>query len=101
MERREATMLEKIAEILTVVKQQPTLKDHIISKCTLSSSTFNQYIKLLLENGLLDAYPAVNLKHTPGPKNHRRTIYQTSQKGKEFLKQYQNLVTLLGSLWKG
>ncbi len=86
--------LKKIAEILTVAKQ-PVLKYHIQRKCNLSGSTLTEHINLLLENGLLDAYPAINLKHTPGRKNHHRMIYQTSRKGRLFLKQYNELLMLL------
>jgi predicted transcriptional regulator len=87
-------MLEKIVDILTVAKN-PILKWPLMRACSLSSLTFNKYVTQLLQRGLLDAYPAVNLKHTSGPKNHRRMIYQTSQKGLEFLKRYNELLTLL------
>jgi len=86
-------MMDKFAEILTVAKQ-PALKQHIIQKCSLSNESFNNRIHQLLQSGLLDAYPALDL-HTPGPKTRRRMIYQTSQKGKEFLKRYNELLTLL------
>lgn len=90
-------MLEKIAEILTAAKN-PTLKDPLRHACNLSSLTFNEYVtQLLLPHGLLDAYPAVNLR-IPGPQNRHRMIYQTSQKGKEFLKRYNDLLTLLEPL---
>jgi len=77
------------------VANKPVLKDHIIQKCGLSSPSVRTYLTKLLEAGLLDAYPAINLKHTPGRKTHRRMIYQTSKKGKDFLKQYNDLLTLL------
>ena len=87
-------LIEKIAEILTVAKQ-PCLKCHIKSKCGLSSYTFKPYLNLLLENGLLDAYPVLNSKHLSGRPTKRRMIYQTSQKGLEFLKRYNELLTLM------
>ena len=86
--------MDKFAEILTVAKQ-PALKSQIIQKCGLSNETFNQYIHRLLESGLLDAYPAIDLKHMSGPKSHHRMVYQTSKKGMEFLKRYNELLTLL------
>jgi len=87
-------VLEKIAEILTLAKQ-PILKDHIMRKCNLSSLLYERYINQLLELGLLDVYPAIDLKGVRGPKSHHRMIYQTSQKGLEFLKRYRELLTLL------
>jgi len=87
-------LIEKIAEILTVAKQ-PCLKDHIICKCSFRSYTFKPYLNLLLENGLLGAYPVLNSKHLSGRPTKRRMIYQTSQKGLEFLKRYNELLTLM------
>ena len=87
-------LIEKIAEILTVAKQ-PCLKDHIICKCCSSSRSFKEYLDLLLENGLLDAYPVLNSKHLSGRPTKRRMIYQTSKKGLEFLERYKELLTLL------
>jgi len=90
-------MLEKIATILAVATK-PALKSHIIAKCTLVDNQV-RYITELVEAGLLDAYPAIDLK-LPGPRNHHRMVYQTSRKGKEFLKQYNDLVRLLEPLEK-
>ena len=87
-------LIEKIAEILTVAKQ-PCLRDHIICKCSFRSYTFKPYLNLLLENGLLDAYPVLNSKHLSGRPTKRRMTYQTSQKGLEFLKRYNELLTLM------
>jgi predicted transcriptional regulator len=84
-------MLEKIAEILTKAKI-PTLKHPLMHACSLSHLTFDKYImQTLLPSGLLDIYPAVNLR-IPGRNNHHRLIYQTSQKGMEFLKRYNALM---------
>jgi len=86
-------MLEKIAQILTVANQ-PVLKSAIIQKCGLSSLQWTRYINQLLEAGLVDVYPAIDLKGTPD-KNHRRMTYQTSRKGKLFLQLYNGLTMLL------
>jgi len=86
-------MLGKIAEILTVA-EKPVLKHMITSRCDLSSLTFDIYIRRLLENGLLDAYPAVHLRLNGHP-THRRMIYQTSTNGRLFLKQYKELKALM------
>lgn len=88
-------MLEKIAQILTVA-QQPALQNHILVKCALSMARFKQYIAELLKAGLLDAYPTVNMK-LPGRRGNNRMLYQTSRKGKEFLRLYNELASLLQS----
>jgi len=102
-------MLEKIAEILTKAKI-PILKDPLKLACGLSSITFNEYItQLLLPCGLLDAYPALNIRshgrplkgmttwpnHMPGPRSRHRMIYQTSRKGFEYLKYFDELMISL------
>jgi len=86
--------LDIAASILTAT-QKDALKDSIRQKCNMSSKQFNEYIKILLENGLIDAFPAVNLKHTCGPKNKRRTIFHIAQTGKRFLKLYSELYALV------
>ena len=85
--------MEKFAEILIVAKQ-PALKNHIMRKCNLNSVRFNKYISQLLESGMLNAYPALD-PHIPGPKTRHRMIYQTSTKGIEFLKRYNELLALM------
>jgi len=86
--------IEKIAEILTATKQC-ALKHHIIQKCHLSNESFDQYIHQLLQYGLLNAYPAIDLRHVAGPKTRHRMIYQTSRKGQQFLMIYDPLMQLL------
>jgi predicted transcriptional regulator len=89
----EEMKMEKVVQILEVTRQ-PVLKCHITGKCNLSSFTFTNYISLLLQSGLLNAYPAIDLRLVGRP-TRRRMIYQTSIKGKEFLKRYNDLLTLL------
>lgn len=86
--------LRKVAEILRFARQ-PRLKDHIRQNCSMITPQLSWYLQLLVEKGLLHAYPAINLRHTPGPKTKRRVIYQTSSKGKQFLILYQSLMDLI------
>ena len=86
--------LDIVASILTAT-QKDALKSYIMDTCRLSSKQFNEYAERLLENGLIDAFPAVNLKHTCGPKNKRRMIFHIAQTGKRFLKLYSELCTLV------
>jgi predicted transcriptional regulator len=90
---RESTVLEKIAEILSVAKK-PLLKSRIMFKCKLPSATANIYLQQLIESGLLDAYPA-DTKHLSGPKLNSRVVYQTSRKGIEFLEHYRQLIAFM------
>jgi predicted transcriptional regulator len=83
--------LEKFAEILTVA-EQPALKTEIIQKCTLSSAAFNKYVHTLIQSGMLNAYPAVNLHASS---RRQRIIYQTTDKDKQFLKRFNGLLALL------
>jgi predicted transcriptional regulator len=83
--------LEKFAEILTVA-EQPALKTEIIQKCTLSSAAFNKYVHILIQSGMLNAYPAVNLHASS---RRQRIIYQTTDKGKQFLKRFNGLLAML------
>lgn len=86
-------MLEKIAEILTVAKQ-PALKDQIMRQCKLTSHAFAVYTKPLIECELLRASPPLNLS-LPGNPGKHRMIYQTTDKGIEFLKRYKALISLM------
>jgi predicted transcriptional regulator len=97
--RVKTIMLEKIVEILTVARQ-PVLKCHIMSKCAFSSRTFRPYITLLIQSGLLDAYPAIDLRLSGHPTTRHRMIYQTNKKGMEFLKRYNELLMLLETIPK-
>ena len=83
------TMMRKIAEILTVAKY-PILKDNIKHKCRMSSTSIEIYLKHLLEAGLLDAYPAIDLRLSGRPSKHRMT-YQTSRKGQLFLRKLDEI----------
>jgi len=87
-------MLETVVKILNASKK-PILKHPLMCACNLSSLTFKKYvIDLLLPCGLLDAYPAVNLR-IPGRKTRHRMFYQTSQKGKKLLKHFREIEKLL------
>ena len=86
--------LDIIANMLTATEKD-ALKGHIIDTCHLSSKQFNEYMEILLENGLIDAFPAVNLRHISGAKNRRRKIFHITQTGKQFLKLYSELYALV------
>jgi len=91
--KKKTSCFSVIARILTVATK-PSLKNHLVEKCGLG---FNQYryIEEVLEAGLLDAYPIVDFKGVSGPKDIHRMVYSTSKKGKDFLKRYNELMTLM------
>jgi predicted transcriptional regulator len=91
--RERKAVLEKIAEILSAA-QKPLLKSQIMQKCQMCSAYANVYFKQLIQSGLLDIYPA-DTKHLTGSKLNRRVVYQTSRKGIEFLKCYEQLIALM------
>jgi len=86
-------MMEKLAEILTVAKQ-PALKQHIMQQCKLPTHAFAIYTQRLIDCGLLRASPPLNLRLTGNP-GKQRMIYQTTDKGREFLKRYSDLLSLM------
>lgn len=87
--------LEKISQILNA-SLKPTTKYRIIVKCKLSTKSLH-YIEFLLEKGLLEGIPAANIKGLPGRKSKDRMIYQTTSKGKELLKLYNEILKLLNN----
>lgn len=86
--------IEKIAQILTVA-EKPVLQTRILVKCSLSTKMTRQYLRQLLDSRLLECYPTENMKGLTGYKSKKRMIYQTSQKGKEFLRLYNELAALM------
>lgn len=90
------TGLATITDIL-VATRTVALKSHIIQRCNLCTADCDLYIRGMLESGLLEAYPLIDLRHVPGRKSRRRMYYQSSKKGKEFLRRYKELLFFLVS----
>ena len=87
-------MITKVAEILEFTKK-PMLKTRIMAKCGLDSKHFSEWIDdLLLPSGLLDAYPAIDVRGR-GRRSKRRMVYITSLGGIEFLRRYHDLLNLV------
>jgi predicted transcriptional regulator len=70
---------EIIYDILAITKK-PTNKTNILYKCNLSFSQLQKYLKYLRNKGLLDS-----------SSNNGKMVYQATTKGKEFIKDYENL----------
>ena len=78
-----------IADILTVAKK-PSIQNRIIHECSLSYPQYSSLIFDLIIKGLITK--TLNAKSTFG----RATIvYLTTDKGREFIEQYNMLLTLL------
>ena len=86
--------LDIIASILNAA-QEDILRYHILQKCKLSSKQVNEYLQLLLQSGLLDAFPAFNLRYMSGRQNKRKMIFHISRFGKRFLELYSELYALV------
>jgi predicted transcriptional regulator len=93
MRRRPRSNLDIIACILSAA-QNGVLQETIIQQCNLSTAHFKQYIKTLLETGLLNGFPAIDIRHTAGPRNSHM-VFQTSRAGNQFLTVYSQLCTLV------
>jgi len=79
-----------IARILTAAIK-PCLQHKIIEKCSLSTTQWQKYRTILIKAQLLEAQPATNKVYFLPSK----TLYQTTEKGKTFLKKYAELLTML------
>ena len=80
-ERR--TFLEVIASILDAC-QHGTRKTHVMHQSRISSKQFTEYLHLLLEANLLLI-----------DNDHRYFLFRASSKGKDFLKAYISMKTLV------
>jgi len=75
--------LEVFYQILQSAKK-PTFKTHIMYKSNLSYTRFKRDLELLVEKGLI-------LRIVKNPHD----IYQTTNRGSEFLKAYQTVKSIL------
>jgi len=67
------------AELL-IVSSNSILKTHAMSRCNLSSIQMQKYGQELIKKGLLEVTG-----------NNRRTLFSTTERGKEWLKKLQEL----------
>ena len=67
---------------------EPSRKKRLIYKCNLSFSQFNHYKNCLADMGLLRV----------STREDGKEIFETSQKGKKFLKDYRNIKSILDKM---
>jgi predicted transcriptional regulator len=75
--------LEIIREIL-ILSRKPAKKTSILYKCNLSFSQLQKYLEYIISRNLLT-----------NSKNDGRTFYLITEKGNEFLKEYERINNLL------
>jgi len=75
------TKLEVIKDILEVLSKGRNVKiTHLIYKSNLSNNSIKPHLNELLSNGLMTIYEEDNKKH-----------FRITQKGQEFLKEYNKM----------
>jgi predicted transcriptional regulator len=84
-ERKRRNRLYIMAEILGIAKDG-CLKTQIMYKANLSFAQLNEYISFLIEINLLKIQ-----------KENGKKIYETTDKGNEYLEKYKDIANLLGS----
>jgi predicted transcriptional regulator len=84
-ERKRRNRLYIMAEILGIAKDG-CLKTQIMYKANLSFAQLNEYLSFLIEINLLKIQ-----------KENGKKIYETTDKGNEYLEKYKDIANLLGS----
>jgi len=76
--------MEIMATILLLCRNGPIQKTPIMYRCNLSFKQLQKYLKFLIRTGFLE------VKNVNG-----KDFYQTTEKGQNFLKEFQNVKHLL------
>lgn len=79
------SILELMAEILNALNQERLRKTHITFKCNLDSRAVTKYVAILTGLGFVT-------ETTTNPK-----LYKITEKGRDFLKKYNELMSLLSN----
>lgn len=80
--------MDIIANIL-YVSDGGAKKTHVMYKCNLSFRQLHAYLDLLIDRRLL--------RKVEKGENRRQELYETTSKGKAFLKAYKNIKALLAT----
>jgi len=81
--------MDIIANILQAANEGGAKKTHIMYKCNLSFKQLHAYLEFLVETGLLKS----NSLRTEA--NDKSFLFETTKKGKAFIKAHDNLRALL------
>jgi predicted transcriptional regulator len=77
--------LEIMDQVLSVC-DLGTLKTHVMYKCNLNSKQVQQYLDFVVTRSLAET--------SPDPQDVRRTIYTTSERGRKFMRAYNELAEI-------
>jgi predicted transcriptional regulator len=75
-----------IMDLMLKVCLTGTMKTHIMYRCNLNSKQVHEYLEILLAHGL------VQMDET----GLRRTTYRTTDRGRKFIKSYDELMEVFG-----
>jgi len=84
-EIKKRSFLQIVAEILTSLMSNPIKKTHISFKCNLDSRTISKYLKMMETTYLIEKSP------------DDVSYYRITQKGVDYLEQFQSFIKLLDS----
>ena len=76
----------EIIEFILSMCENGSRKTHVMYRCNLNSKQINEYLNFLLECGMLE-----KINERP---NSKRSIYRTSELGKDFILRYKQLSAL-------
>lgn len=76
----------EIIDLILQVSERGGLKTHVMYKCNLNSKQVQQYLDFVLTRGLVQS--------SPDAQDPRRTIYTTTDKGKRFMRAYNELAEM-------
>jgi predicted transcriptional regulator len=76
----------EIINLIISASEHGALKTHIMYRCNLNSKQVQQYLDYVLARDLVVA--------SPDPEDVRRTIYTTTERGRKFMRAYNELAAM-------
>src|SRR5579863_1664501 len=76
----------EIIDLILAVSEHGALKTHVMYKCNLNSKQVQQYLDFVLNRGLA--------RTEPDPQDPKRTFYITTDRGRKFMKAYDELAEI-------
>ncbi|HEY9385788.1 MAG TPA: winged helix-turn-helix domain-containing protein [Nitrososphaeraceae archaeon] len=80
----------EIIEFILTMCENGARKTHVMYRCNLNSKQINQYLRFLLDCGMLE-----RMDESPSSKRH---LYKTSQLGQKFIGKYKEVAGLFNKL---
>ena len=76
----------EIIDLVLSVCDQGTLKTHVMYKCNLNSKQVQQYLDFVVSRSLIEILQ--------DPEDVKRTIYRTTDRGRKFMRSYNELAEI-------